>query len=47
MGLEDEASMEDDASGSLRRTSSRTRRVATKMVAALASTDNREQVVFS
>lgn len=39
------AAMEDDAPGGpLRRMSSRIRRVAPKMVAALASSDNREQV---
>ncbi|XP_078434347.1 HIT-type Zinc finger family protein isoform X3 [Wolffia australiana] len=39
--------MEDDAAGSARRVSSRTRRVATKMAAALASSDNREQAALA
>lgn len=38
--------MDDDTSNPLRRMSSRTRKVAPKMVAALASSDNRTQVFF-
>uniref|UniRef100_A0A2P2K5M1 Uncharacterized protein n=1 Tax=Rhizophora mucronata TaxID=61149 RepID=A0A2P2K5M1_RHIMU len=36
--------MEDDGSNPFRRMSSRTRRMAPRMAAALASTDNRTQV---
>ncbi|XP_057955975.1 SWR1 complex subunit 6 [Malania oleifera] len=39
--------MDDDISGSLRRMSSRTRKVAPKMAAALASSDNRTQVALA
>ncbi|KAL2899248.1 SWR1 complex subunit 6 [Bienertia sinuspersici] len=39
--------MEDDISGTLRRTSTRTRKVATKMAAALASSDNRNQAALA
>ncbi|CAK9164147.1 unnamed protein product [Ilex paraguariensis] len=39
--------MDDDAPNSLRRMSTRTRRVATKMAAALASNDNRTQAVLA
>lgn len=38
------AAMEEDMSGSLRRMSMRTRKVAPKMAAALSSNDNRTQV---
>lgn len=37
--------MEDENTGPFRRTSSRTRKVASKMVAALTSADNRTQVI--
>ncbi|XP_010245875.1 PREDICTED: SWR1 complex subunit 6 [Nelumbo nucifera] len=39
--------MEDEASGLFRRTSTRTRKVAAKMVAALASSDNRTQAALA
>ncbi|KAF8402563.1 hypothetical protein HHK36_010649 [Tetracentron sinense] len=39
--------MDDEISGSFRRTSSRTRKVAPKMVAALASSDNRTQAALA
>ncbi|KHN22791.1 Zinc finger HIT domain-containing protein 1 like [Glycine soja] len=39
--------MEDDGSNSTRRMSSRTRKVASKMAAALASADNRTQATIS
>ncbi|KNA15259.1 hypothetical protein SOVF_099730 [Spinacia oleracea] len=39
--------MEDDASVAFRRTSTRSRKVATKMVAALASSDNRTQAALA
>ncbi|WVY94080.1 hypothetical protein V8G54_033168 [Vigna mungo] len=39
--------MEDDGSSSIRRMSSRTRKVASKMAAALASADNRTQAAIS
>jgi zinc finger HIT domain-containing protein 1 len=39
--------MEEDGSNSNRRMSSRTRKVATKMVAALASSDNRTQAALA
>ncbi|EXB78523.1 hypothetical protein L484_011147 [Morus notabilis] len=39
--------MDDDASNHLRRMSSRTRKVAPKMAAALASTDNRTQAALA
>ncbi|XP_043715151.1 SWR1 complex subunit 6 [Telopea speciosissima] len=39
--------MDDEISGSFRRTSSRTRKVASKMVAALASSDNRTQAALA
>lgn len=39
--------MDDDASNPLRRMSSRTRKVAPKMAAALASSDNRNQVALA
>ncbi|ERN00411.1 SWR1 complex subunit 6 [Amborella trichopoda] len=39
--------MDDDMAGSFRRTSSRTRKVASKMSAALASSDNRMQAALA
>ncbi|GAB4824311.1 SWR1 complex subunit 6 [Ancistrocladus abbreviatus] len=39
--------MEDDNSASVRRTSSRTRKIASKMAAALASSDNRMQAALA
>ncbi|XP_057534512.1 SWR1 complex subunit 6 [Amaranthus tricolor] len=39
--------MDDEISGALRRMSSRTRKVATKMAAALASSDNRTQAALA
>ncbi|GAB2274279.1 SWR1 complex subunit 6 [Dionaea muscipula] len=39
--------MDDDAPGSVRRSSSRTRKVAAKMSAALASSDNRTQAALA
>lgn len=39
--------MDDDGSGSVRRMSSRTRKVAPRMIAALASTDNRTQAALA
>ncbi|KAI3759263.1 hypothetical protein L6452_06948 [Arctium lappa] len=39
--------MDDDVSNSLRRMSTRARKVAPKMVAALASTDNRTQAILA
>lgn len=39
--------MDDDGSNSIRRMSSRTRKVASKMVAALASSDNRTQAAIA
>ncbi|XP_039129386.1 SWR1 complex subunit 6 isoform X2 [Dioscorea cayenensis subsp. rotundata] len=39
--------MEDENTGPFRRTSSRTRKVASKMVAALTSADNRTQAVLA
>lgn len=39
--------MDDEISGPFRRSSSRTRKVASKMVAALASTDNRNQAAIA
>lgn len=42
--VNDFAAMDDDTSNSFRRMSTRTRKVASKMVAALASSDNRTQV---
>lgn len=41
------AAMEDDNSNPFRRMSSRTRKVAPRMTAALASSDNRTQVYVS
>ncbi|KAM1115186.1 hypothetical protein TB2_038283 [Malus domestica] len=39
--------MDDDGSNPLRRMSSRTRKVASKMTAALQSSDNRTQAAFA
>lgn len=47
VGDSTELGMEDDGSSSIRRMSSRTRKVASKMAAALASADNRTQAAIS
>lgn len=45
--VNDFAAMDDDTSNSFRRMSTRTRKVASKMVAALASSDNRTQAALA